>query len=352
MDIEHLPFAVVELDADRVVVAANPGAGQLLDVDSTSLIGQTIGQAMRPRRLSGEDLLATDWHKSAYFSGAKRIVEQEALVRRADGSEVEVLVEGSYNRDPNGGLRGAVIVLRPRHRGARRPRSGVRIVSAVSHELRSPLTSIRGYTSLLLKRWDSVADEDRKLMLGQIDHDARRISRLIGELLDISRIESGRVQLNRQEIDIPILAAQTVVKVKMSYPELSADVRFASDFPNVWADPDKVEQVLTNLIENACKYASPTGISITGRFEDDRIEVFVTDQGPGIPPADAARLFQQFFKSREGRPSGTGLGLWISRGLAEAHNGTLTVTSDGEHGATFIFSLPRRAFERVHPTLA
>src|SRR5205814_2500181 len=123
--------------------------------------------------------------------------------------------------------------------------SGIEIVSTVSHELRSPLTSVKGYTSLLLNRWERRKDEQKKMMLEQVNHDADRVTRLITELLDISRLETGRLVLRRQLVDLAELAATIVEKVRMSYPDLDAAVTFAAGLPKVYADPAKVEQVLT-----------------------------------------------------------------------------------------------------------
>jgi signal transduction histidine kinase len=228
--------------------------------------------------------------------------------------------------------------------GAARPEpepSGAEVVSTVSHELRSPLTSVKGYTSLLLNRWDRLRDDQKKMMLEQIQHDADRVTRLIGELLDISRLETGRLTLRRQMVDLPVLAANVVAKVGIGYPELECELSFPPDFPAVYADADKLEQVLTNLVENAAKYASPVGLQVRGEHDEGSVEVAVTDHGEGIPPDDLPHVFRKFFRRDQGKPSGTGLGLWISRGLVEAHGGHLTAESTLGAGSTFRFTLPR-----------
>lgn len=219
---------------------------------------------------------------------------------------------------------------------------GIAVVAAVGHELRSPLTSIRGYTSLLLNRWDRIGDDDKRMMLGQINHDAERVTRLINELLDISRLETGHLSLAPREVELAELARRVVTSVQATVPELDPALRFPADLPVVVADADKVEQVLTNLVENAAKYGSPLGLVIEGTVSDDASAVAVTvrDQGPGIAPTDLPRVFDRWFQREQGRPTGTGLGLWISRGLVEAHGGTLTVASPPGEGAAFTFTLP------------
>jgi signal transduction histidine kinase len=177
-------------------------------------------------------------------------------------------------------------------------------------------------------------------MLEQVNHDADRVVRLITELLDISRLETGRLVLRRQLVDLPALAANVVEKVRLEYPELDAEPEFAEDFPRVYADPDKVEQVLTNLVENACKYATPAGMVIIGSARPDEVRVAVTDAGEGIPAEDLPKVFTKFFRRDMGRPTGSGLGLWISRGLVEAHGGRLSASSEDGKGTTFRFTLP------------
>ncbi len=111
--------------------------------------------------------------------------------------------------------------------------------------------------------------------------------------------------------------------------------------PKVFADPDKIEQVLTNLVENACKYASRKGLSIMGTTgPGDEVSLAVKDQGEGIPPDDLHKVFTKFYRRSEGRPTGSGLGLWISRGLVEAHNGRLVAESNPGQGTVFRFTLP------------
>jgi signal transduction histidine kinase len=217
----------------------------------------------------------------------------------------------------------------------------------VSHELRSPLTSVKGYTGLLLTRWDRLADDQKQMMLEQINHDADRIARLISELLDISRLEAGRLVLRRQLVDLPRLAATVVEKMRFEFPALDCENSFPEDFPKVFVDPDKIEQVLTNLVENACKYASPDGLRIAGAIEGEVVSVEVADHGEGIPTSDLPKMGSKFFRRAIGHPTGSGLGLWISRGLIESHGGELSVKSIVGSGSTFRFTLPQIDLDKL-----
>ena len=134
----------------------------------------------------------------------------------------------------------------------------------------------------------------------------------------------------------------------MFSPDQEVVLTFPDPFPKVYADPDKVVQVLTNLVENACKYGSPSGMRVQGQFGDDDVAVAVSDRGEGIPEEDLPKVFTKFFRRAEGKPTGSGLGLWISRGLVEAHGGRLIASSIPGQGSTFRFTLPLIAFEELH----
>jgi signal transduction histidine kinase len=177
-------------------------------------------------------------------------------------------------------------------------------------------------------------------MLEQVHHDADRVTRLVTELLDISRLESGRLVLRRQMVDLVSLVNGVLEKVRMMETRLVAEVDFPENFPHVYADPDKIEQVLTNLVENAAKYADPQSLHVTGGLQNGQVSVAVADRGEGIPDSDLPRVFTKFFRRAETRPTGSGLGLWISRGLVEAHGGRLVVESEVGRGAVFRFTLP------------
>ena len=339
-DADRLPDAVLALDAERRVRYANAAAGALLGYPPGDLMGQDCTGLLVPRTPSGTPLWSGDWHPSARLASVGRLPEHEVRLRMADGHDVRAMVTGCYERGPGGGLTGAVLVLRDAARRRKGEVQGIEVISTVSHELRSPLTSVKGYTSLLINRWDRLADSQKLMMLEQVQHDADRVTRLVAELLDISRLETGRLTLRRQLVDVGALVDQVLEKVRMMEAELEVEVAFDGNFPRVYADPDKIEQVLTNLVENAAKYADPKGMRVAGSVGDGTVVVAVSDKGAGIPASDLPRVFTKFFRRAETRPTGSGLGLWISRGLVEAHGGKLVVESRVGEGSTFRFTLP------------
>jgi hypothetical protein len=339
--LDALPDAVLHLDGGHAVLAANDTACRLTGYSRQGLLGQDCCALLVARRRDGHRVIADGWHSSTRLRGVRSMSEQEITIRTAAGRDVKVFVTGAYQRDDTGDLTGVVLVLREAGRRAHQAATGIEIVSTVSHELRSPLTSVKGYTSLLLNRWGRLRDDQKQMMLEQVNHDADRVTRLVTELLDISRLETGRLVLRQQLVDLARLAATVVEKVKLEYPELEATLSFSDNFPKVYADPDKIEQVLTNLVENACKYASLKGLTVLGEAgPGDEVSVTVADKGEGIPAADLNKVFTKFYRRSEGRPTGSGLGLWISRGLVEAHNGRLIAESNPGHGTAFRFTLP------------
>ena len=223
--------------------------------------------------------------------------------------------------------------------------SALELVDAVSHELRAPLTSVKGFTSLLLNRWELLPDEQKKVMLGQVLADADRVTRLLTELLDISRLEVGRLHLRRQLVDLAALAAAVVEEVGRDHEDLTCALSFPDDLPRPYADPVKVGQVLRNLVENAAKYGDPRGVTLSATSGADTVTLAVADRGPGLPAAELPRVFEKFFRRGLARPDGAGLGLWLSRGLVEAHGGRLTVESEPGRGTTFHLTLPTTALD-------
>ena len=318
--LDELPIATVVSEAGRVV-AVNRAAAELIGTMPDQLVGVELGELFGDVRPARTPLVGG---------------EQSAQLRTPGGNDLPVTVHGLAGSADDGGER-VVITFRPTEASGT---SGMDVVSTVSHELRSPLTSVKGYTSLLLSRWDRLGDDQKRSMLEQVHHDADRVTRLVNELLDISRLETGHLQLRFQTVALASLASSVVAKVALEYPGLECGLDFAEGFPSVQADPDKVEQVLTNLVENAAKYASVKGMKVSGRVRDGEVTVSVTDTGEGIPDGDLPHVFTKFYRREQGRPSGSGLGLWISRGLVEAHGGRLEADSVVGEGSEFRFTLP------------
>ncbi len=220
-------------------------------------------------------------------------------------------------------------------------------MSTVAHELRSPLTSVKGFTATLLARWERFTDEQKKVMLQTVNADADRVTRLLTELLDVSRIDAGRLEVRKQVVDVPAAVRRTVAgRVAGGEPEERFVVEVTGGLPELWADPDKLDQVLGNLVENALRHGDGTITTTVGPWTGDApggsavlgVEVVVADEGDGIPEETAARVFTRFWRGN--RRGGTGLGLYIVKGLVEAHGGRVEVRRAPSGGAAFRFVLP------------
>ena len=220
------------------------------------------------------------------------------------------------------------------------------ILDSITHELRTPLTSIKGAASTLLTT-DRVSHEDGRELLTIIDEEADRLNRLVSQAVEMAQIEAQEVHMNFVPVAIPDLverARDGCAWISGSHP-LTVDL---PPLPKVSADPEMVGKVLCNLLENAAKYSKPESpIFITAEQRDGHVLTSVADRGIGIDPVEQSLIFDRLYRSRtqSGTTPGTGMGLAISRAIIESHAGSLTVTSQPEHGSVFTFSLPVAAAE-------
>jgi len=218
-------------------------------------------------------------------------------------------------------------------------------VSTVSHELRTPLAAIYGAAMTLRRRDVTVEEEQRDRLLEVVSSESDRLARIVNDILWASRLESGRMSIAIERCDGAALATEVVDVLRARAPEgIEVAVSKSRGLPSVAADPDKLRQILTNLIDNAVKY-SPDG----GRVELEigrsggRVRFRVTDEGLGVPPAEQDRIFEKFFRLDPNLTrgvGGTGLGLYISRELVTRMNGRIWVDSDGRAGSSFFVELP------------
>jgi signal transduction histidine kinase len=284
-----------------------------------------------------QDLDGNDWFACAkpYTGIALRVVLLESSWLTTSGREV--LVTGRLRRSrPNGPVQRCVVAIRDAKSRAVVDAERSNLVATVAHELRSPLTGVKGFTATLLSKWDRFNDEQKLLMLRTVDADADRLTRLIAELLDVARIDSGRLSIRKEPVDL-------VDAVGRQLEPLSAangrDIALeAPDEAKVWVDRDKLAQVVANLVENAVEHGGgEIKVAITS-LPGGGAEIVVDDDGPGIAEDIRPRVFTKFWK--HGRGGGTGLGLYIVGGLVAAHDGTVSVESSPGGGARLRVVLP------------
>ena len=215
-------------------------------------------------------------------------------------------------------------------------------VSMVSHELRSPMAAIIGSAQTLRDRWRELSPEQRQAFLALIADETDRLSALIVDVLDTSRIEAGTFTYSFTQVAMDELVRESVASAQAAQDEVSVRAEVAAPLPSIRGDRERLKQVLLNLIDNAVKY-SPAGeeVVVSARADDGRLRVDVRDRGPGIDPADRRVIFEKFGRANHGEAKpGTGLGLFIARSIAEAHGGTLEVAPAQGPGATLSLELP------------
>ena len=222
---------------------------------------------------------------------------------------------------------------------ARLDRERSDLVATVAHELRSPLTGVKGFVQALLNRWDKLNDEQKKLMLTTVSADSDRLSRLIAELLDVARIDTGRLQLYPRPVDAAVLVGRVVDSVGPA-PAGRSSSPPRRTCPSITADPDKFTQVVTNLVENAVRHGDGTvRVTLDQDVDDaDVVRLTVADEGEGIAPELRRRVFTKFWTA--GSTGGSGLGLYLVNGLVRAHRGTVTIGDAPGGGAQIVVLLP------------
>jgi hypothetical protein len=343
---DELPDGLVVADDAGRVVVYNRAAVRLTGVAASDAIGKYVFDVLPFRDDDGRDW----WMFVDPYNGlATRTRHPERSLFLAGDSNprggIEVLVSVGYVRDGrSGSVRRLVITLRGAQQRARLERSRAELVSTVAHELRAPLTSVKGFTATLLAKWSRFSDDQKRVMLETVNADADRVTRLITELLDVSRIESGRMEVRPQLVDVPERARKIIAgRVASGEPEDRFRLDAAHDLPETWLDADKIDQILGNLVENAVRHGAGIVSVVVRRApvsgdQQEAITVSVRDQGEGIPPEMALRVFRQFWRGK--RRGGTGLGLYIVKGLIEAMNGEIAVARAPGGGAEFRFTLP------------
>jgi hypothetical protein len=214
------------------------------------------------------------------------------------------------------------------------------MISKIAHELRSPLTSVKGFSATLVSRWDRFTDEQRLDLVRTIHSDAERMGRIISEVLDLARLEANQLELHRSSVEVDRIVAKAVDNVS----SLPGAERIVVDIPEdllVLADPERLQHVFFNLIENAVKFSEEGPVEITAGLDTETAVVRVGDRGVGIEDERVGEIFMGPGPTgQSATPLGTGLGLYLTKKLIEAHGGTIEVESKQGQGSVFTVRLP------------
>ena len=335
--LEHMAEGVIAVDASRRVLLLNPAAEQMFGVERSASLGRPAIEVIRHEQM---DLLLS------------RALETQTLV----AEEIEVfhpakrfLRAGAIGIKKTESPLGGILVLYDVTEIRKLEQLRREFVANVSHELRTPLTSIKGFIETLLT--GTIQDPDRSAKFLRImEEDADRLTRLIDDLLELSQLESKEITLKPEPVDLKEAVDKVVGLLDSRLKGKKITVQnhaWMDGMYRVTADPDKLKQILMNLLDNAIKFNREGGqINVRAAQSGERVKISVEDTGLGIPSEAIPRIFERFFtvdKARSRELGGTGLGLAIVKHIVEAHGGAVSCESELGQGSTFSFTLPAAA---------
>jgi PAS domain S-box-containing protein len=346
--LESITDGVLVIDADNKLVLVNPKAAEILNIDSKDVenqpLRQILGRSESPVELKLTQLLYDNLNDSL----EKIVAGSNSVQFRIESGAKVVVVSlapvslGTEERPST------VAVIRDISKEAEVDRLKNEFISTVSHELRTPMTSIKGYADLLLSGNAKIGNlnETQHKFISVIQSNANRLTELVNDILEISRIETGRVRLEFESIDISkiVLDVSTSFRGQMVKKQMDLNLHLPDHLPKVYADKARLTQVLVNLVGNAWQYTPEGGeISVHVKQVGNFLQVDVSDSGIGIVEKDVAYIFDRFFRSERHEVQivdGTGLGLSITRSFVELLGGQIWVKSQLDVGTTFSFTVP------------
>ena len=328
--LDDYPDGVIIAGPEGVVEYVNPRIMVMARAEGDEMIGMHLSEAV-----PFDDLNGNSWYDSTHpYDGLNirsRLLESSWWSPRGS----EYLISASLVRDRRGGpVRRVVVSVRNARIRNQADRERSDLVATVAHELRSPLTGIKGFTSTLLTKWDKFSEEQRQLMLETVDADADRLSRLITELLDAARIDAGRLTLKRGPVKLDEVVRHVLTSVSGGSSE-PFGISIKDDLDLIWGDSDRIHQVVTNLVENALRHGfGLREVVVRNQTHADGrggVSLQIHDNGPGIPVEMRQRVFSRFWRSGPG--AGSGLGMYIVRGIVEEHGGWIDIQDAQGGGA-------------------
>jgi two-component system phosphate regulon sensor histidine kinase PhoR len=333
--VESIKDGILVIGEDGHIMIANPAIEQLLGIKREQIIGQHISKCLEDVKV-----LALVNRKlkegEEYYAKEFTIIDRETGVERVLDSHISPVLTESDK-----GL-GTVIVLRDITKEKEVDRMKSEFVSNVSHEIRTPLASIKGFTSTLLET--EVSEDERKEFLTIIDQESSRLSKLIEDLLDLSRIESGKIRFDFEPVDVLEILEKMEKEMidKVMEKKLSLEIEVPRPLPKVRADKDALLQIMVNLVGNAIKFTKRGNIWVKTKLENKHIRFSIQDTGIGIEKKHLNKIFDKFYRIETAvhEIPGTGLGLSIVKELVEKHGGKIWVESKIGEGSTFYFTIP------------
>jgi len=333
---------ILILRADHTIERCNPAFAHILGSSVDAVVDRKHEEILHWVRKDGPGLEQAEADGWPLTPNATLYVEGD--MERKDGLPIPVGVTYAPLVSTEGNLLNVIATVRDitRFREAEELKST--FISVISHELKTPVALIKGYVSTLRREdasWDRNIVKDS---LEVIEEEADRLTELIENLLDASRLQAGALAINQSDVSLKQLTERIAERFQTQTSQHKIIVEFPADFPVILADEDRISQVLTNLISNSIKYSPDGGeIRISGQVRPDQVIICVSDQGPGIAPDDIPHVFDRFYRSSSASRTtkGAGLGLYLARAVVEAHGGHIWVDPRPGDGARMCFSLPR-----------
>ncbi len=332
---------VLVTDTDLNLVMMNPIATRIFGVEDDPLLGRPLSDTVGHRELM-------DVMREALAEPGKPIIREIRVPMTREHPEMIYQALATTVPGAAGEPRGVVTVLRDITSQKQLEQMKSNFLSVVSHELKTPLHSIKGFVDIILMGKTGRINDLQRDFLTTVREQTDQLQNLITELLEFSRLESGQIRLRIEEVSFAEIAARVAEKLSPQAQEaqIALEMTIPPDFATVEADATRMEQVLTNLVDNAIKFTPAGGrIVISGEDLGDRVLISVADTGIGIPPAERERVFERFYQVDSGatRPyRGTGLGLSICKHIVEHHRGRIWVEGAEPQGSVFKFILPKR----------
>ena len=347
--LHHSGDGVMILDAELNILQVNRSFEYMTSWDSDSVVGLHQDDVIIWAKIERDDLqdaLQQGWPQIHKKDEASDTLYVEGEVMRRDGMELSIGITYAPLFGADGQLTNIIANIRDITNFRKAQEMQNVFISTVSHELRTPVALIKGYASTLNRddaQWDI---NTVKHSLGVIEDEADRLTELIEDLLTASKIQAEqRINLTVADVRLDHLARYSLERMQTQSAKHSFIMSFPENFPTATGDAKLLRQVIDNLLTNAIKY-SPAGgrITIGGRFNDEVVTIFVRDEGDGIPESEQNRIFDRFYRidgKLTSKTQGTGLGLYLSKAIIEAHNGKIHLKSQIGHGSTFFFTIPR-----------
>ncbi len=343
--IDQIGVGIIVLNADRTISTYNHAAQVIMGADADSNLGVNITKAM-PAKLLGQTFIE-DWLKDAEENAATtegHWVDVELV--NIDGSIRYLEVNAQYSKSDSNGLE-SIFLITDRTSEQQAEDRKVDFIAIAAHELRAPITVIRGYLQVFE---DEVADKlttEQRAFMQKMSVSAEQLAGFISNILHISKVETGEITVKHQDTDLNSVISETaeMLKARAEAHNRVLELKLSLTLPHVAADINTIPLVINNLVDNAIKYTDSNGkISITTRFNetDNTVETLIEDDGIGISASVVGNLFTKFYRSHRSKRQfgGTGIGLYLSKTIVDAHSGKIWVNSSEGKGSIFGFNLP------------